>query len=91
MFHFCSALSKNNYQKIGGFDERYCNGIAYDDNCFYERIRLNGLKIVLRDDLLTYHIEHSRQYISENMKLWGINATLFTRQQATNDFFEKFV
>jgi hypothetical protein len=91
LFHFCSAISRDNYKKIGGFDERYCKGIAYDDDCLVRRIQFNGIKIIPRDDLITGHIEHDRQYIENNKALWQINAALFHQQCCSKDFFEKFV
>lgn len=91
MLHFCSALSRENYQKIGGFDEKYCKGIAYEDDSFRHRVLFNNIPIVLRDDLVTLHIEHSRQYLEDNRNLYRLNEELWRRQHATNDFFEKFV
>jgi len=56
--HFCSVLSKDNWNKIGGFDEDFANGIAYEDVNFLERIYNAKLNVVLRDDLMTIHISH---------------------------------
>jgi glycosyltransferase involved in cell wall biosynthesis len=37
--HFCSAITKNDLEKIGGFDERFANGIAFEDNEFLYRVK----------------------------------------------------
>lgn len=58
MFHFCSSLSKENYLKIGGFDERFANGYCYDDDDFRETVKRNNIPFVVDDLLLTFHQAH---------------------------------
>jgi GT2 family glycosyltransferase len=60
-YHFCSALSRDSWREIGGFDERFGKGIAYDDNDFKKSIEKAGLIFRDRDDLLVVHIEHGRE------------------------------
>jgi hypothetical protein len=89
LYHFCTVLSKKNYLKIGGFDERYSNGIAYDDDNFVRRVLHGAIQMISRDDLLTYHIEHPRDYSissEEYRRLWRINNALWASQLATGDF-----
>jgi len=31
-FHFCAMLKRSLWEKVGGFDEAFRNGVAYDDN-----------------------------------------------------------
>ena len=77
LFHFCSVLSRENYDKVGGFDERYCAGIGFDDEDLVARLISKGIKIVPRDDLVTVHIEHSREYIDNHRELVEVNRNLF--------------
>ena len=91
LLHFCSALSRENYIRIGGFDERYCTGIAYEDDSFRHRVMMNGIPSILRDDLVTIHIEHERGYLEQNQPLYALNGSLWARQLQTNDFFMRFV
>lgn len=90
-YHFCTAISKDNYlNKVKGFDERYCGGIAYDDDNFVKRVMKSGLIILPVDNLVTYHIEHSRNYkisSEEFNRLVEINRSLWTTQLATDNFF----
>lgn len=86
MFHFCSAMSNKNYLKISGFDERYCSGIGFEDNNFLHRVKSNLIPIVLRDDLITLHIEHDKSYIAGHEELIEINRNIFMRQLAENNF-----
>ena len=57
-YHFCTAISKKNYQTIGGFDERYADGIDYDDDAFLRSVNQSHLKVIPRDDALVLHQEH---------------------------------
>jgi len=59
-YHFCSALLKDNYKQMGGFNEEYVNGYCYDDNSFRDRIKQFGLQFVTRDDLVVNHLWHKK-------------------------------
>lgn len=57
--NFLSALTKDNYYKLSGFDERFVCGTGYDDEEFKNRIlRLVGGNIVWHDDAVAIHIDH---------------------------------
>jgi GT2 family glycosyltransferase len=89
LYHFCTIISKENYNKIGGFDERFSKGIAFDDDNFVKRVQKNGLDIITRDDLYTYHIEHQRDYSltdEEKERLRKINHDLWAHQLETINF-----
>lgn len=59
-YHFCSALSSEQYHRICGFNEEYADGIGYDDNSFLHRVKRAGIRIVTRDDALVVHQEHEK-------------------------------
>lgn len=63
-YHFCSIISRENYNKIGGFDERFMDGIAYDDDDFKEKISYHGIKIVPLDTTLVIHQHHPPEIYS---------------------------
>lgn len=44
-YHFASAISRENFNRIGGFDERFSAGYCFEDNNFLFRIRRMGLTI----------------------------------------------
>jgi hypothetical protein len=77
MLHFCSAISKENYIKLGGFDENYSKGISYDDDDFLMKVKHAGLRIVCDDSMVTEHQEHSRDYIFNSPSLVKINQQYF--------------
>lgn len=62
-YHFCTAITRPNWFHVGGFDERYADGIAYDDNDFRESVRAAGLDFVMRDDLKTTHLWHPKPHL----------------------------
>lgn len=88
-YHFCSAISKENYLKIGGFNELFSGGIGYDDDNFVKRVQAAQLLIQSRDDLITYHIEHGRDYSidsSTRRKLEEINREIWRSQLLSQIF-----
>lgn len=76
-FHFCSALSLQNYITIGGFDTRFVNGYCFDDDAFRARILQAGIEIRTRDDLLVEHQWHEKVKPPDWKKLWERNKKLY--------------
>lgn len=62
-FHFTSAITKKMLDLLGGFDERYAKGIAFDDNELLVRIDRLGLKTKFINHPFTTHQWH---YSSNN-------------------------
>lgn len=56
--HFCSAITKKTLDEIGGFDEDYANGIAFDDDDFVRRVLAKGLDIKFIDKPFVLHQHH---------------------------------
>lgn len=75
-YHFCTGISAELYRTIGGFDENYTNGIAYDDNDFINNIRFRKIKIVADDEMITAHQRHDSSY-QQNMDLCKINENYY--------------
>jgi len=77
--HFCTAITRNNLKKLNGFDERYAEGSAYDDNEFIHRVKLLGLKIEFQDNYISIHQYHENfNYIKDGIRqLENKNANLF--------------
>jgi len=91
LFHFCSVISSENFVRAGGFDERYCAGIGFDDESFLYRVKAKGIKVVPVDILVTTHIEHDRKYHEKNRPLIDVNRKLFLEQLTSKDFTGSFV
>lgn len=58
MYHWCTAINKVDLEDLGGFDERYAQGIDYDDNELLARIQRKKLKILCIDNPFVFHQNH---------------------------------
>jgi len=61
-YHFATAITKNNLERLNGFDERYALGIDYDDNEFKYRIDKMGLQTVSIDNPFAVHLWHDHSF-----------------------------
>jgi len=57
-YHFVSAITKNNLNSLGGFDERFSDDHSWDDNEILVRIDRLGLKKIIIDDPMAIHLYH---------------------------------
>lgn len=60
--HFCAALTKKTFLAVGGYDERYREGQAFDDNDLLWRLHKHGIKFSIHDDLLVEHHQTKTQW-----------------------------
>ena len=58
--HFCNAYMRDDLYSIGGFDERYAPGLAYEDNELLARTERAGIKVEIIDDPFVIHQKHVR-------------------------------
>lgn len=81
LFHFCNVLRRGDYFLIGGFDERFAKGLCFDDDDFREKVKDSGMKIIIRDDLLTIHQRHKKEHLKMKnyRQLWLRNKQLYER------------
>lgn len=86
-YHFCSAITIEDLRESGGFDERFANGIAFDDDEFIHRIKLK-LNVKFIDDCVSLHqwhygndknstITNIHNRKSNFWELWEKNRSLF--------------
>ena len=61
-YHFCSAITYNNLIKLNGFDERYKDGIGFDDNEILERIKNLKLNLKIINTPFVFHQYHDSSY-----------------------------
>lgn len=57
-YHFCSVITKKNLDNLGGFDERFAHGIAFDDNEILLRIHKKGLNVKIINNPFVVHQWH---------------------------------
>jgi hypothetical protein len=95
--HFCSAISYDNLCKLNGFDEKYKDGIGYDDNEFLYRVKLLGLKLEIISDPIVLHQWHSspirwnttdtEKSINEKRKLFKVNSHIYNNYTLKKDTY----
>ena len=58
-YHFCSAILKKDLDMIGGFDERYAYGVAFDDDEFIRTIKYMGMDVKIINKPYVIHQYHT--------------------------------
>lgn len=76
-FHFCNAIMRSDLENIGGFDERYAPGLAYEDNEILERIKRADIKITIVDDPFVIHQKHARTDYQTGKEAYALNRALY--------------
>lgn len=59
-FNFCAALNASDLLKIGGFDNRFSEGVYYDDDRLLDSLTKNGIRIRIEDSQTVYHQWHDK-------------------------------
>jgi len=55
---FCASIRREDLEAISGYDERFTNGIGYDDCDFIDRVYNLGVNMVLIDEPFCIHQHH---------------------------------
>jgi len=78
-YHFCSAITKSNLERLGGFDAKYANGIGFDDDELLYRIRTLPLDVKIIDGFPVLHQYHysKRVYDKQLNRKMHANWVLF--------------
>ena len=78
MFHFCNAIMKTDLDDLGGFDERFGVGFAFDDNEFIWRIKeIKKMEIQIVDRPFVIHQYHGVANYVGNQQGYARNAQLY--------------
>ncbi len=78
----CTAISRANYDRIGGFDEAFADGYARTDMDFVWKVMQANIPIIELDDLLTLHLDHPRTYDIPHAELCRLRARSMARLKA---------
>lgn len=76
-FHFCSAIMREDLVDLGGFDERYAQGIAYDDNDLIVRIQRKKMEVSMISEPFVIHQYHAIAPFNKNESLILKNKKIF--------------
>ena len=88
-YHFCSAIYKSKLDLIGGFDERFAQGLCFDDDQLLLSIKYNlKLDVKIIDAPFVVHQFHQRNVAfavdmkddsDHNKQKWTNNKTLYEK------------
>ncbi len=76
-YHWCTQISKENYLLIGGFDEKYSDGIAFEDLDFLDKVRRSRMRMHFKDNLITVHQQHNKMIIEGHYELTMKNKDIY--------------
>jgi len=84
-YHFCSAIMRKDLDRVGGFDERYAKGVAFDDDDFIRTIKGIGMEVQVINNPYVIHQFHTHgEFDSPAVfrPLHAINQTLYNNKYA---------
>lgn len=84
---FCFCISKECINKIGLFDEIYCNGYGGEESDYSLLALKHGFRTVLIDDLYIYHKRHATFGKKKRDELYKGNKKIFMDRWA--DFYKE--
>lgn len=79
-YHFASAMTRENLNRIGGFNEAFASGYCFEDNEFLFRVRRSGLKLPAINPNQGYvaHLWHPKNpALHGGCDLWEKNRVLY--------------
>ena len=94
-YHFLAAIMKKDLDELNGFDERYAYGCGYDDAELIQRIKHNGMDIIIypyENNPFIIHQYHDKLTQFKNMKNKDINRHIFNKHMdecGINKFYKK--
>jgi len=57
-FHNCVTIRTQRLKEMKGYEEEFQDGYGYEDVNLLDRIKKSGVKIIIDDSVITYHINH---------------------------------
>ena len=77
-YHFCSAVTREELNELGGFDLGYARGVGYDDDDLVMRVK-QKMRLVIVDEPYVLHQYHNPVYyrLPGMMELHDKNKKLF--------------
>lgn len=88
-YHFCSCLTRENFTKIGGFDENFSKGVCYDDDDFRDSVKDAGIEIIAMEDLEAFHIKHDNSFnLKNHNELVAVNKKYYLQKKSRKNNFK---
>jgi len=79
--NFCTALSRENFNLVKGFNEEYTIGYGYDDDSFRDRVFYSNIPFVFRDDLQVTHQWHEKPRPNNFSQLFTRNKIIYSKER----------
>ena len=79
-YHFCSCISRKNFNAVKGFNEDYSIGYGYDDDSFRDRVIYSGITVICCDNLLVSHLWHEKTRPNNYRSLLNRNKRLYEKE-----------
>lgn len=87
-YNFCAAITSKNLIKLNGFDERFKNGNAYEDNYFLHQLEMLGLRVDITSYPFVLHQYHETAW---NFDKWPINQRVFETLSQGKEYRAKHI
>lgn len=85
-------ITKDNFMKVGGYNESLGKYYSYEDDEIYQRLELFGLNHKkIRCDYFLIHIPHQDQKRLENFEGYDINERILIKQNLSGNYDENEV
>lgn len=80
-YHYLTAITRSDLDKVGGFNEEFAHGVGYDDQDFLTRVHQAEISILPRDWHLAAHQyhEHIMADLSDEQKVGRRNFKIYQR------------
>lgn len=102
-FHYCGAIFRQDLERIGAFDERFKNGVCFDDDDFVLHLKSNKINMVvppllnssmLLDDASSMFVMHqyhkpAKQYIPNYLAKHEYNQKIYNCKKLLYEVKEK--
>ena len=75
--YFLCVIHKKDYVMVGGMDEEFMNGIAWEDRDFADRVKKEGMFIEFNEMIAGIHLWHPRSYQHDNKELRDKNRAYY--------------
>lgn len=87
LYHYCAAMSRENWALLGGFDDRFGAGYACEDDDFRDRVVCAGIRCCTDDYIKVLHQEHPKyQHNADIRRRYQHNLVLLRQGEAERGY-----
>lgn len=86
MAHFCSAITFDDLRELGGFDERFFDGLGFDDDELLTRIHKKKMQVEMVEHPFVIHQHHGLHFDGYAPTLMAINSIRWDQTVLNNEY-----